>query len=926
MRSMHDAHVDLIRLLAATERLAAVQNASADGSWEHWPRFCQFLTSLDNIQSQLQARVLDGSRGDGGEGIDANNNGSPKATAPSAQDLAEYDQRLENLRRKRDDLVSAAAAAAAAAAETAADVEMSEQQEQRRRQALSFADAGEGRTGEGGGGSEGNNSDGRMEQQRQRRDTTARNFSSNSQRSRNNKSRKMYGDPRGGGGGDGLFGGRGHRQAGEVGGRAADEAEADEVAQEISSMAGRLKESSMAINQTLRTQTQVLEDTGDAATMNVDRVKRENVRVAERLRKKRAAMFASWCMMITVLAVFFATYALVILPFEKRRGPFVATRSPTFAHAAEQTPPIPSQVNHSTPIEGDGVGEEDPRKRAERAYSEASRRARSREKSDNAAHRVANAEKEAFRERQAERMMASAKERKAGMRRKGLERQQAQIEGVRDAEEDQEGLQAGSCSAPPSDGDDDTAAVDVGSCSGPPPSDEDDGVTGDGSGSCSVPHSDEDGGSTAADTGSCSAPPSDKDGDHTAAAVGSCSAPPSDEDGDHTAAAVGSCSAPPSDDDSAAAFEDAAERRIDPPVVDDAASTDAREGAGAATPPALDQEAAKAGEEYRRKAQLAYEERAKREAQRIESSNAGLRLVAEEKEKYRQRQAQEMMQRATERKTKASAAKKAREAQRAGASVAFSGREAEEEDAESSLRARADDYGGEGIGSESGSSDGAGGPQDGGGEEGMKAMFDDDHREGTVRASDGDGSTTGADAVGESSDDGSSVFTPSAEAREVERRLAEEAKLAYERNSRQTEDTLATQNAGLRLVAEEKEKYRQRQTTSILEGAKHRKQQQQQQQEQQQQLQQHGEAGDDQPETGESQPPTPEESESEKKVDGPVSTSVSTAGGATSGSATEGGGGRGEGLEAVRMRLRESLSSKRGGAEGEGRDSNSNNK
>lgn len=45
---------------------------------------------------------------------------------------------------------------------------------------------------------------------------------------------------------------------------------------------------------------QVLEDTGDAATQNLDRVKRENARVSERLRKKRAAMFASWCMMITV--------------------------------------------------------------------------------------------------------------------------------------------------------------------------------------------------------------------------------------------------------------------------------------------------------------------------------------------------------------------------------------------------------------------------------------------------------------------------------------------------------------------------------------------------------------------------------------------------------------------------------------------------
>lgn len=43
-----------------------------------------------------------------------------------------------------------------------------------------------------------------------------------------------------------------------------------------------------------------MEDTGDAATQNVDKVKRENVRVSERLRNKRAAMFASWCMMITV--------------------------------------------------------------------------------------------------------------------------------------------------------------------------------------------------------------------------------------------------------------------------------------------------------------------------------------------------------------------------------------------------------------------------------------------------------------------------------------------------------------------------------------------------------------------------------------------------------------------------------------------------
>lgn len=42
--------------------------------------------------------------------------------------------------------------------------------------------------------------------------------------------------------------------------------------------------------------------------------------------------------------------------------------------------------------------------------------------------------------------------------------------------------------------------------------------------------------------------------------------------------------------------------------------------------------------------------------------------------------------------------------------------------------------------------------------------------------------------------------------------MAEEAKLAYEKNSRRVEENLATQNAGLRVVAEEREKYRQRQT------------------------------------------------------------------------------------------------------------------
>lgn len=60
-----------------------------------------------------------------------------------------------------------------------------------------------------------------------------------------------------GGSDGGVFGGRRSAGGGGGAGQEADEAEADQVAQEISSMAGRLKESSVAINQTLRTQTQV---------------------------------------------------------------------------------------------------------------------------------------------------------------------------------------------------------------------------------------------------------------------------------------------------------------------------------------------------------------------------------------------------------------------------------------------------------------------------------------------------------------------------------------------------------------------------------------------------------------------------------------------------------------------------------------------
>lgn len=41
MNPAHKIRVDLVRLLGATERLLAAGEPSADGSWKHWPRFCQ---------------------------------------------------------------------------------------------------------------------------------------------------------------------------------------------------------------------------------------------------------------------------------------------------------------------------------------------------------------------------------------------------------------------------------------------------------------------------------------------------------------------------------------------------------------------------------------------------------------------------------------------------------------------------------------------------------------------------------------------------------------------------------------------------------------------------------------------------------------------------------------------------------------------
>lgn len=195
------------------------------------PYDTQFITTLGSIQSQLQPAVAEANRGS-----------SP--AAPSAEDLAGYDRRLETLRRRRDDLVSAAAAAdaaasAAAAAKNAEENEPPPQQQQQQEQEQHKTRICAAQQ-DGAGGARG-----------------AATMHTNPQTSSPRKSRNRAN--KAGGSGGGVFGGRRAAGGGEGGDvrQGVDEAEADQVAQEISSMAGRLKESSMAINQTLRTQTQV---------------------------------------------------------------------------------------------------------------------------------------------------------------------------------------------------------------------------------------------------------------------------------------------------------------------------------------------------------------------------------------------------------------------------------------------------------------------------------------------------------------------------------------------------------------------------------------------------------------------------------------------------------------------------------------------
>ena len=99
---------------------------------------------------------------------------------------------------------------------------------------------------------------------------------------------------------------------------------------------------------------QVLEDTGDAASLNVDRVKKENARVSQRLRKKRAAMFASWCMMFAVrlrtpslfiLFFYVCLRSLLLLPLSLRLcRPFVGPSAGHRRNYTAQAQRDPSRV------------------------------------------------------------------------------------------------------------------------------------------------------------------------------------------------------------------------------------------------------------------------------------------------------------------------------------------------------------------------------------------------------------------------------------------------------------------------------------------------------------------------------------------------------------------------------------------------------
>ncbi len=91
------------------------------------------------------------------------------------------------------------------------------------------------------------------------------------------------------------------------------------VAADILDLTGQLKASAGEVNSTLKTQTAILEKTGEEALQNVERVRRETDKVGAQLSKKRRNMFATFSTMAMALASFCVVYLFIIMPFGKKR-------------------------------------------------------------------------------------------------------------------------------------------------------------------------------------------------------------------------------------------------------------------------------------------------------------------------------------------------------------------------------------------------------------------------------------------------------------------------------------------------------------------------------------------------------------------------------------------------------------------------------
>ncbi|CAM9429655.1 unnamed protein product, partial [Discosporangium mesarthrocarpum] len=308
MKSIPVVHIELQRLLGATERLVR-EDMPAFLNGEHREKFRQFVAALEENQAQLHASL--------------ETNPSAMATLGlTTSCLDEYGRRIDVLRHKRDKLQFAHASGACEPQTALASAQSS---------AMPNVPTGIPAAVAGGAPA-----------------STTR-LMSHSGRGEGGERVGMRG---GGSHGTANLSHRGREEPKQV---EEQEPESEAVAKEIAEMAGRLKESSMGINRTLQTQTRVLDDTGDIVLANVGKVKRENARVAERLRKKRQATCASWTMMILVIVTFLVTYILVIMPFEKRRGPFIlsahATPAPTLARGV-----VEDQRNSETAETATGGG------------------------------------------------------------------------------------------------------------------------------------------------------------------------------------------------------------------------------------------------------------------------------------------------------------------------------------------------------------------------------------------------------------------------------------------------------------------------------------------------------------------------------------------------------------------------------------------